>query len=85
MSPTRQLRQGRVALRLRFVTKYRIKLLPSHISLSHVRKVATSTLANGGFSSSLFVWHRVMAKGEVSPTIRLSESFIVLHRRVNPV
>jgi hypothetical protein len=36
---TRQLWQGRIFLRLSFVTKYWIKLHPSHIGLSHVGKV----------------------------------------------
>src|ERR1700743_1308788 len=72
-------------LGLRLIAQERVKLDPSHIGLCNICQMATSTIADRHLSSSLLIWHRMMAECKVYPAVCPGEALTVLAGRVDPV
>src|SRR5262245_27745714 len=69
----------------RLVAKQRIELNPREVRLRDIGNVAAGTLSRARLRRCLLVRHRMMAKSEEPPAIRLGESLAVLHRHVDAV
>src|SRR5215510_2337390 len=69
----------------RLVAEQRIELNPREVRLRDIGNVAAGTLSRARLRRCLLVRHRMMAKSEEPPAIRLGESLAVLHRHVDAV